>query len=141
MIAMCNALGGTWGGGKCALAPPPSPKPTTGSCGSGEAMTGVDGNGDAVCVALSAGQSTAPGVPPGCFPVKSELKRMAGSWNSGQEPTVKGSGPACPATYGVTRSLLGQCMYPGLRVRANDTSESGRGHDYTCVLNSFCCLN
>ena len=73
LIAMCNALGGTWGGGKCALAPPPSPKPTTGSCGAGEAMTGVDGNGDAVCVALSAGQAMAPGVPPGCFPKKSEL--------------------------------------------------------------------
>ena len=139
LIAMCNALGGTWGGGRCALAPPPSLKPTTGSCGAGEAMTGVDGNGDAVCVALSAGQATAPGVPPGCFPKKSELafwntkpstyrywhalKRTSGSMDT-QVRNIPEVG--CSDTYSTERVVLQSCF--------------GRdGYSY-CVINTYCCL-
>ena len=141
----CRDMGARWDATtkKCSLAnllAPLQPKPTTGSCGAGQAMTGVDGDGDAVCVSLSAAQATAPGVPPGCFPVKSELKRMAGGWRSGQEPAVKGSGPACPATYGVTRSILGHCMTLDLRWD-HGSHPMKYGSNYTCILSTFCCLN
>ena len=174
LIAMCNALGGTWAGGNCALAPPPEPTIPDVSCGADKVLTGFSGgnpvcveqasvassspgsenpcsageawmgnnaDGDVVCTRLSAGQATAPGVPPGCFPVKSELKRMAKAWRSGHEPTVKGSSPACPASYGVTRRLVSNCMYVGLRGSAGNVWHHTQANNYTCILSTFCCLN
>ena len=143
LIAMCNALGGNWGSGKCTLAPAPSAASGTGSCGVGEAMTGVDGNGDAICTSLSAGQAMAPGVPPGCFPKKSEavyklfgnrLPPLTEYWHAARTASSS-SGPQrrlveavpCPASHSVERQLMQSCT------TSNSTT-------IVCILNTFCCL-
>ena len=132
--AVCTSLGGKWNGatGKCDAVTYPGQ-----SCGAGEAMTGIDGRGDVVCMQVSSATSVAPGFLPGCVITESTSTGPYESWKQGSG----GEEASCPfpgGIDGVVRKRMHSCslrMPDGKYKTTGDARKPGG----VCIMDTFCC--